>query len=780
MAEDNKIIAELVLEGAETFQANLKKASDTSVVEKEFKDMGNAIDLAKKKLATLTPGTSAFKKLENEIKASEIATKSFAGGMDSLKKQLRDATANMQIMNSQLAEMKKQGLQGTSAFKALENGLKQAKQQVGDLKDEIGDLNAETSSLGSDTRGLDTMIRTLNIGASVFGAVQGAQALFGIESEDLQKKLVQLNAIMAISNGLQQIQEELTRRDSIAKKAAAVATSIYTAVVGTSTGAMKLFKIALASTGIGLLIVGVGILVANFQKIKTYIENLLPSVGDLGKKFTDVKEKVFDFINKGVFNLINGFIDVYNKSLLLREGLRLIGATVVSIKDIFVLQFKQIGTVVTTVFDAIKAGLRGENPFDVLKKGFDNLSKNIGDTGKKVVDNFKKPIAGELSKIKEFDLFPSSTKSKQAGEKVGKEIGEGIGQGITKGVEDNFSLVDAIFRTTEEAKKYLEDFLKDLVLENIELGIDPQTDEAILTVVNQIKELNKKLENEENQIKLLFAVPEIPEPKTSEGGKVEKVRQKAVGKQSGVGSFFGFTESDELIDKQVKGAQTIFGIQQDLGNLALNASKLRADKEVQILEDKRRRGLISEKKYQNELNKIKNEQAKKQRRADIIQAFLAVPLAFLQGLKDGGLPAAFIASALALAQATIVASAPVPKFKEGGLFKGSGFVRGRSHNLGGVNAELEGGEFVVKRKAVKKFGVGFLKDINDLKKPSVLFNEKDYQTNREINQFNLNFAKIEDKLSLLNSYTREGNSNSYKEVEQLRLLNEKIKLNRGY
>jgi hypothetical protein len=780
MAEDNKIIAELVLEGAETFQANLKKASDTSVVEKEFKDMGNAIDLAKKKLATLTPGTSAFKKLENEIKASEIATKSFAGGMDSLKKQLRDATANMQIMNNQLAEMKKQGLQGTSAFKALENGLKQAKQQVGDLKDEIGDLNAETSSLGSDTRGLDTMIRTLNIGASVFGAVQGAQALFGIESEDLQKKLVQLNAIMAISNGLQQIQEELTRRDSIAKKAAAVATSIYTAVVGTSTGAMKLFKIALASTGIGLLIAGVGILVANFQKIKTYIENLLPSVGDLGKKFTDVKEKVFDFINKGVFNLINGFIDVYNKSLLLREGLRLIGATVVSIKDIFVLQFKQIGTVVTTVFDAIKAGLRGENPFDVLKKGFDNLSKNIGDTGKKVVDNFKKPIAGELSKIKEFDLFPSSTKSKEAGEKVGKEIGEGIGEGITKGIEDNFNLVDAIFRTTEEAKKYLEDFLKDLVLENIELGIDPQTDEAILTVVNQIKELNKKLENEENQIKLLFAVPEIPEPKTSEGGKVEKVRQKAVGKQSGVGSFFGFTESDELIDKQVKGAQTIFGIQQDLGNLALNASKLRADKEVQILEDKRRRGLISEKKYQNELNKIKNEQAKKQRRADIIQAFLAVPLAFLQGLKDGGLPAAFIASALALAQATIVASAPVPKFKEGGLFKGSGFVRGRSHNLGGVNAELEGGEFVVKRKAVKKFGVGFLKDINDLKKPSVLFNEKDYQTNREINQFNLNFAKIEDKLSLLNSYTREGNSNSYKEVEQLRLLNEKIKLNRGY
>jgi hypothetical protein len=60
---------------------------------------------------------------------------------------------------------------------------------------------------------------------------------------------------------------------------------------------------------------------------------------------------------------------------------------------------------------------------------------------------------------------------------------------------------------------------------------------------------------------------------------------------------------------------------------------------------------------------------------------------------------------LALAQVAILASTPLPKFKDGWLtnriFKGSGHVVGKSHEQGGVNAELEGNEYVVKGDAVK-------------------------------------------------------------------------------
>jgi hypothetical protein len=81
---------------------------------------------------------------------------------------------------------------------------------------------------------------------------------------------------------------------------------------------------------------------------------------------------------------------------------------------------------------------------------------------------------------------------------------------------------------------------------------------------------------------------------------------------------------------------------------------------------------------------------------------------------------------LALAQVAILASSPLPKFKDGGsltnrIFKGSGPVVGKSHAQGGVNAELEGSEYVVKGNAVKKYGVKFFDEINSLKfNPSII------------------------------------------------------------
>ena len=52
------------------------------------------------------------------------------------------------------------------------------------------------------------------------------------------------------------------------QKLASIQQAIYSTVVGTSTGAMKLFRIALASTGIGLIVIALGLLIANFDKVK--------------------------------------------------------------------------------------------------------------------------------------------------------------------------------------------------------------------------------------------------------------------------------------------------------------------------------------------------------------------------------------------------------------------------------------------------------------------------------------------------------------------------------
>jgi len=72
---------------------------------------------------------------------------------------------------------------------------------------------------------------------------------------------------MAILQGLQQIQAVFLEESAAKSYIAATAQGVYTAVVGTSTGALKAFRIALALTGIGLVVIALGALIANWDKL---------------------------------------------------------------------------------------------------------------------------------------------------------------------------------------------------------------------------------------------------------------------------------------------------------------------------------------------------------------------------------------------------------------------------------------------------------------------------------------------------------------------------------
>ena len=64
----------------------------------------------------------------------------------------------------------------------------------------------------------------------------------------------------------------LVKEESAVKTAVLTgATAAYNIVVGQSTGALKIFRLALASTGVGALIIGLAALVANFDKVKDAI-----------------------------------------------------------------------------------------------------------------------------------------------------------------------------------------------------------------------------------------------------------------------------------------------------------------------------------------------------------------------------------------------------------------------------------------------------------------------------------------------------------------------------
>ena len=194
--------------------------------------------------------------------------------------------------------------------------------------------------------------------------------------------------------------------------------------------------------------------------------------------------------------------------------------------------------------------------------------------------------------------------------------------------------------------------------------------------------------------------------------------------------------------------------------------------------------MISEKKYQQESAKIKNDAAKKQRAFDIANAVAKIPQAVLSaytaGLQIGGPAAPIVAGVLAglagafgAVQVGLIASAPLPKFKDGGhagkIFKGSGYVTGKSHAQGGVNAELEGDEYVIKGDIVKKHGVHIFDQINAGKFNPILSMPKQALTHHKKD------TKIYEHMATIASYLKQGYKTTGKGNEILReIANKRI------
>jgi hypothetical protein len=178
-----------------------------------------------------------------------------------VKSNLDESTESVKSLKAQLKELKAQLAlldEGSDEFKKLVR-------QAGELEDRIGDVNQQVKNFASDTRNLDVAMQGVSAASGAFEAFEGTMALVGVESEDLQKTMVKLQAVMAVTNGIQSVANALNKDSALtqalntaATKGAAIAQTVYTAVVGASTGALKAFKIALATTGIGLLVVAIG------------------------------------------------------------------------------------------------------------------------------------------------------------------------------------------------------------------------------------------------------------------------------------------------------------------------------------------------------------------------------------------------------------------------------------------------------------------------------------------------------------------------------------------
>lgn len=219
------------------------------------------------------------KALSDEEKALQVINSTVTKTGGSLKSQISQ-------MRTALSQIEQAGLEGTKAFRDLSI-------RAGELADQAGDTAQQIKILSSDTKHLDAAMSIGTGLAGGFAIAEGSMALFGAESQNLQKQLVKLQAGMNLLNGLQSVANVLNKDSAARVVLAAKAQQLYTMVVGTSTGALRAFKLALAATGIGLIVVAIGLLVENWDKLTSSIFGSNDELDKFDKNIKEIENSIY-------------------------------------------------------------------------------------------------------------------------------------------------------------------------------------------------------------------------------------------------------------------------------------------------------------------------------------------------------------------------------------------------------------------------------------------------------------------------------------------------------
>ena len=240
---------------------------DTGSSVNDIKSFDQAVNSLNKDVNTLQTtvqegaGTDVFAN-----KLTELNAKVDAGGLT-----MREMTKAMKEYQNIAAQAGMESPVGQAAIAA-----------AGNLKDGIGDIKSQVNALSSDTKKLDTVMGGLQGGAAVFQGISSAIALTGVEDEKLMQTMVKMQAVQGVMNSINEVAIILNKEHVVGMQLRAFWEKAYAMAVGTTTGAMKVFRLALISTGIGALIVGLGMLIANWDAVGNAVNKAIKWFKGLG------------------------------------------------------------------------------------------------------------------------------------------------------------------------------------------------------------------------------------------------------------------------------------------------------------------------------------------------------------------------------------------------------------------------------------------------------------------------------------------------------------------
>lgn len=628
-----KGLPKVIIGGANKELEELKKKVDAGNVSVNV--LASTLKLAKQRLQEMQQGTAAFTTLQKEIKAAEIAGNTLNKTFTSMRGELR-------ATREALSAMEEAGLEGTKVFNDLAVS-------AGKLDDQIGDTQARIKALGSDTLALDAGIQAIQGVAGAFSVLQGAAALAGDENEDLQKALLKVNAAMSILNGLQQLQTILQKQSILSivtenalRKIGALSTNLqaaaesrFTIIRVAATQAQVALNAAMAANPGTVLLVALGLLAGALL----LFTNRSDDGADAQSKLADEAART----NESFKNQAE-FIDVLNRGY--QQEINLLRA-------------------------------RGATGEQILNKEIEVLNKRI-DNNRRIINE------GALL-----------SGAEEAYSKAVEENSELRGEILVKEAEREKVIRDTSKEERKKAReqeiKDAEKFLRDLVAAN---------EIAVLEAKDGFEKLAAQIFLIEAKLRLALSQPGLGAnervlAELQAGEEIRKIREQTFGQLETLGQREKSLRDKDFLARQQE-AQRQLQLKQQTANKEVEITEQQLEKEknqrkaliklyldaagslagslveisrnqnaqeLEALDDRLKKGLISQNAYDAQVRAAKRRQAVQDKQLALFQAFINTASAIVEALPN--IPLSVIAGVLGAAQIAAIASRPIPAFAKG-------------------------------------------------------------------------------------------------------------------
>ena len=459
-------------------QDKLKEALKDAGGLKEYKEY---IENLKGDLLNVSKGTDEWIKKSTELTEAQNTLNDIlrdSGGLKEYKQYVDSLKGSLLNLDKTSEEYKQKSIELTEAQEhlnevmaigknngeLLEGSYNYLSKQMSDLKKEwkaTGD-EAERARLGEQINSINNQLKDMDASVGVFSRNVGNYSQAYEE------------AFKAVIGGLDDV-------DGLLGEVAGNVNSLFPLIKQTTaaaTAGLKGIKKAIATTGIGLLIVAVGELAAHFDDVRR-------AVGITDEKFQEFKSTVTGVLK----TIVAGVVGVGNSILQflitpIKTFIEVVKGAGTLIKDVFTGNFKKIkedavsaGKAVT---DALNSGIEFKANFNKGKEFADNLIQNIQDNLNK---SEKNPVTVKVQlKLKAVDTSNLNSDEEDVNLKLRQE-------------EEKQALKDQ-----EKINKEYLDIEKDLYSE-LNANLDQYNKDYFKKFTEQQEEEARVLEERKNNIK---------------------------------------------------------------------------------------------------------------------------------------------------------------------------------------------------------------------------------------------------------------------------------------